>query len=1104
MWSSLVALASLLALVNSELTGCAGYVEQPDGVNLRFKDLKVQLILEESNKLLSETEVAGKTGFFHVSFTKHAKVLIRLLAPSGWIFNEIEKNIDINGNDPCSKNEDILFQLKGFEYQGTITSLGSELGPSGISVTLTNSTGATFETETSRDGIYKIGPVFPGQYSISAKHPLFSLSAPIQADLTTDPIIRSSPSVVGYQITGNVIENDQPIQNVKFNLYNKNDNREIAETLSNENGEFIFEKIAVGTYVIKASFVSAGTVFTITPAEQTVVVDVENDSVTKKFHITGLTVSGTITDFDGEPIKEAEVNLNGQIVQTNENGVYQLENVSPGSHKIQISKADWVFDEINVIVASSNPTIDKIKPSKVAVCPTSNSEQIQIQVETPENDFVTRFKSGSCVFLPPGDYILKPITDANTHFTPSSIPLKVTGQPIKSGLAFSRYYRAFTAYVKCLDSECGNGKTSVVMTDEHSNKRFDVSTRVIDDSIEISHSGLNPGAYKLQVQNEDWCFGALDSEIEQKNSPASTVSVQINIAPESDKQEGDVVISQTGYQMILLATNEVNVDIDGFNTNLKQNDPNYICVGKKQDYTVVPNSCHIFDQERYTYQMKNPLTLSVTQTKQKIKVNLREHQDDTLELVITTGETIRNRLPDYEAPFATYELIVSPGDEIEIVPKSAALYIQPLQISVKIPSKFDSCLSDIEFDGLEGLFINGRISPPVEKAEVSLKINDDVIDTLMTKSDGSYKFGPMDPHKEYTIALVHDDYRFIQSDGYNFDAFELANVAIKVVGEDGREMADVLVKLSGPNRFRSVKPLDESGVLQFDRLEPGEYYLNLEKKEYKFEPNHVELNLAGRTDILVTGIRYQYSAIGRLTSLSNMGLGNCHVEAIGSKSSHCADLYEETTTSSDGKFTILGLSQECTYSISVKSDDFLISPASKEIHIKSSDVTDVEFSAFKVITGSRISGNIVLCPTCPLKGITATMYEVNKDNSRGKLVEEIKLTENSGRFFNFKKIESDGQMIEIEVKGPDDTQIAKIHADKPHKHVTLTYTHSSGEKNLPEKTQGQLGAAILIVAIVISTLATKRDFFLAHLTKSKASHDMNASGDGHHKVRSRR
>ena len=92
-------------------------------------------------------------------------------------------------------------------------------------------------------------------------------------------------------------------------------------------------------------------------------------SGTKQFRITGLKVSGTIVDFDGQHISGAEINLNGQVVQTNDNGVYDLENVAPGNHKIQISKTDWIFDETNVVVASSNPVIEQIKPSKVAVCP---------------------------------------------------------------------------------------------------------------------------------------------------------------------------------------------------------------------------------------------------------------------------------------------------------------------------------------------------------------------------------------------------------------------------------------------------------------------------------------------------------------------------------------------------------------------------------------------------------------------------------------------------------------------------------------------------------------------------------------------------------------
>ena len=125
-------------------------------------------------------------------------------------------------------------------------------------------------------------------------------------------------------------------------------------------------------------------------------------------------------------------------------------------------------------------------------------------------------------------------------------------------------------------------------------------------------------------------------------------------------------------------------------------------------------------------------------------------------------------------------------------------------IPKKIPSKLDSCLSDVEFDGLEGLSINGQIkwsNPPAEGATVLLTSGGNVIDSMIT--NGEYKFGPMDPHKEYDISIQHNDYRFMKSHDddnnfANFDAFELANVAIKVVGEDGKAMADVVVKLSGP------------------------------------------------------------------------------------------------------------------------------------------------------------------------------------------------------------------------------------------------------------------------------------------------------------------
>ena len=81
--------------------------------------------------------------------------------------------------------------------------------------------------------------------------------------------------------------------------------------------------------------------------------------------------------------------------------------------------------------------------------------------------------------------------------------------------------------------------------------------------------------------------------------------------------------------------------------------------------------------------------------------------------------------------------------------------------------------------------------------------------------------------------------------------------------------------------------------------------------------------------------------------MANLVLGDLVVEARGVQSSHCAAHFEESVTLSDGSFSILGLSQNCIYSISMKSKDFLISPSSTQIAIKDHDITDIEFSAFK-------------------------------------------------------------------------------------------------------------------------------------------------------------
>lgn len=51
-----------------------------------------------------------------------------------------------------------------------------------------------------------------------------------------------------------------------------------------------------------------------------------------------------------------------------------------------------------------------------------------------------------------------------------------------------------------------------------------------------------------------------------------------------------------------------------------------------------------------------------------------------------------------------------------------------------------------------------------------------------------------------------------------------------------------------------------------------------------------------------------------------------------------------------------------------------------------------------VITQTRISGNVAICPTCPLKGITAHLFATNSNGGKILPAKEI-ITLTEDRFF---------------------------------------------------------------------------------------------------------
>ena len=88
----------------------------------------------------------------------------------------------------------------------------------------------------------------------------------------------------------------KPFSGVVFSLFKAGKN--FGVSLSESSGVFSFEKIAVGNYQVRASYVDveSGSEFTIEPEEQEIAVSVDNADLMSNFEIVGMSVHGTVLD----------------------------------------------------------------------------------------------------------------------------------------------------------------------------------------------------------------------------------------------------------------------------------------------------------------------------------------------------------------------------------------------------------------------------------------------------------------------------------------------------------------------------------------------------------------------------------------------------------------------------------------------------------------------------------------------------------------------------------------------------------------------------------------------------------------------------------------
>lgn len=349
-------------------------LKSSNSVHLKIAKFKVQGSVEVSQGHASEIEVLEEGKLISVEMSKSneygfwaQKSLKYLIKPKDLkdvLYFPATREFSVEAPQCNLKVEPFIAKI-GEYIEGQITpSIGDA-----IVTAIHSQSGHQTKATSSKDGKFKLGPLYDPSYEITiekegysfSKHP--SLKHHFEAKKLSQLIIEIKD------------QNNKPIQGVLV-AANGEKNREKGST--KENGRVVFSGVPIGSYYVKPVLKE----YSFEPASSSATV--EEGATIVKFVATRVAFSclGKVVSLNGHP----EVGLtieaigNGQVeeVQTNENGLYHLKGLQPGiKYNVRVKKGE------------SNPSVWKAIPSSGIDFEMKNEdlENVDFLVISKQNSF---------------------------------------------------------------------------------------------------------------------------------------------------------------------------------------------------------------------------------------------------------------------------------------------------------------------------------------------------------------------------------------------------------------------------------------------------------------------------------------------------------------------------------------------------------------------------------------------------------------------------------------------------------------------------------------------------------------------------------------------
>jgi hypothetical protein len=274
---------------------------------------------------------------------------------------------------------------------------------------------------------------------------------------------------------------------------------------------------------------------------------------------------------------------------------------------------------------------------------------------------------------------------------------------------------------------------------------------------------------------------------------------------------------------------------------------NVLCVPKSGTYDLKVSGCHIFEEDSKVLSTasSSPVNINAIKHRNGIRILSEIDQIFTIDAEFEDGSkkvlkpVKQNEKVDGYVAY-NINLDLKSGERVKLSPKSEQMLFKPDQTEWKGAT---DCLNvAFNFIATKGLVVSGKTEPVIADVVVTLsfpKNSELSVMSTKTNSAGEFKFPTIDPTIDYELRAEKESYIFSDYDVSRnlFHGHKLCEIIVQVKDEAAKELAGVVISLSGGENYRKNLATAVNGEIKFHSLMPGKYYLRAMMKEYDFKPN---------------------------------------------------------------------------------------------------------------------------------------------------------------------------------------------------------------------------------------------------------------------------